>query len=422
MLKRLFLKIKKTASPITTFIFMMLLSHVVILIVSLFSDGRTILDLFFIKGNDTFMDFFNSVRDASQGAKAYSIRHIIYPPMAAATFLLFSNFFPNAYLQTPFAIRETWPQYEGAYYAIAIFLILTVLALFFACYYPRNFSHPIAVLIAVFGVCNVPNLYAIERGNIILFSTAAVIFFAFTYDSKNKLVREASLLALAFAFSIKLYPVLFASLLLVDKRYKDLIKCAIYSILLLLLPSLFFGGIWHCVKFLFENTFSFSATKTSVTATDPSWVLWMQVNNLKKPYYIFLALSVVCFIFTCFIRRKKEGSASSLQNWIYICALILALPPLQNLYAAGLLFAPLLMILRENKWSLRNGVYFILIVSVLIPIPHRFSPSYSYTEAIFPTVCFLLLLACLVDAIIFIKNYIFSKKKENTTAAKHQSN
>lgn len=408
-MKKLLLKIKPIFSPVTVFILIMLLSHAAMLIASLFFEGHTILDLFFISGDDAFMDFFNSVRDTSQGAKAYSVRHIIYPPMAAAIFLLFSNFFPNAYLQTSFAIRETWPQYEGSYYAIAIFLILAVLVLFFACYRPHDFSRPIAALLAVFGVCNLPNLYAVERGNIILFSTAAVIFFMFAYDSKNKLVRETSLLALAFAFSIKLYPVLFASLLLVDKRYKDLLKCAAYSILLLLLPSMFFGGIWHCIKFLFENTFNFSADKASITITNPAWVRWMQINNLKKPYYIFLALSVGCFIFTCFVRRKKTSTASSLQNWIYICALILALPPLQNLYAAGLLFAPLLMILRENKWSLRNGVYFALIISIFIPVPYRFSPSYSYTEAIFPTVCFLLLLTCTIDSIICMKNCISSK-------------
>lgn len=415
-MKKLLLKIKPIFSPVTVFILIMLLSHAITLIASLFFEEHTILDLFFIKGDDVFMDFFNSVRDASQGAKAYSVRHIIYPPMAAAIFLLFSNFFPNAYLQTSFSIRETWPQYDESYYAITIFLILAVLALFFACYRPHDFSRPIAVLLAVFGVCNITSLYAIERGNIILFSTAAVIFFVLTYDSKNKLLREASLLALAFAFSIKLYPILFASLLFVDKRYKDLLKCAVYGILLLLLPSMFFGGIWHCIKFLFENTFSFSADKASFTITNPTWVRWMQINNLKKPYYIFWALSVGCFIFTCFVRRKKNGTASLLQNWIYICALILALPPLQNLYAANLLFAPLLMILRENKWSLQNGVYFALIIITFIPIPYRFSPSYSYTEAIFPTVCFLLLLTCTIDSIICMNNYLSSKKKGGSAA------
>ena len=61
--------------------------------------------LFFRSGEDMFMDFFNSVRDAAQFARVYTERRVIYPPLANLLFLIFSRFLPASYTDTAFAER-----------------------------------------------------------------------------------------------------------------------------------------------------------------------------------------------------------------------------------------------------------------------------------------------------------------------------
>ena len=60
--------------------------------------------LFFRSGEDMFMDFFNSVRDAAQFARVYTERRVIYPPLANLLFLIFSRFLPASYTDTAFAV------------------------------------------------------------------------------------------------------------------------------------------------------------------------------------------------------------------------------------------------------------------------------------------------------------------------------
>ena len=98
----------------------------------------------------------------------------------------------------------------------------------------------------------------------ILLCLIALAVYAFTYDSQNKTYREVGILALAFAAALKLYPAVFGWFLIADKRYKDAVRCAIYGVALLLIPSFFFGGP-ACFAYVFGNIFSFSTTGTGST-------------------------------------------------------------------------------------------------------------------------------------------------------------
>jgi hypothetical protein len=63
-----------------------------------------------------------------------------------------------------------------------------------------------------------------------------MLIFAGTYRSENKFLREFSLVALAIAITTKMYPIVFCAMLFKDKRYKDIIKTGIYTVLLFFLP------------------------------------------------------------------------------------------------------------------------------------------------------------------------------------------
>ena len=64
------------------FLLVVSLSALIYAIIYLFLGNGRFSDVFFIRCADFFMDFFNSIRDASQGSAVYTERGVIYPPMA----------------------------------------------------------------------------------------------------------------------------------------------------------------------------------------------------------------------------------------------------------------------------------------------------------------------------------------------------
>ena len=90
------------------------------LLVSLLSGGRLFSSIFFAGGYDCFMDFFNSVRDASLGPGVYTERGVIYPPMANLIFWLLSFLLPARYTSTDFEHRLSWQSEPAAVLLITL--------------------------------------------------------------------------------------------------------------------------------------------------------------------------------------------------------------------------------------------------------------------------------------------------------------
>ena len=288
----------KRKNPAEFFVAFMAVSLIIYLIASLIWGGKVFCGIFFADGTDLFMDFFNSVRDVSQGTGVYTDRGVIYPPMANLIFLLCLRLVPEEYATTPFDQRHDWVNYPSAIIACLLFLLIFALLFFFLCGNRVRFSGKKKTLFCFFILVNVPMLSLLERGNIVLLSTLASAVFLFFYQSENKVVRELSLVALAFSFSLKLYPAAFGWLLIADKRYKEALRCALYGILLLLLPSFFFGGP-KCLVWMLENVadFSDSGAWTSIAKT-----LHLPEQLLKILFMTLIAFVVIMFVVASYIQ------------------------------------------------------------------------------------------------------------------------
>lgn len=75
-------------------------------------------------------------------------------------------------------------------------------------------------------------IYAIMRGNIILLSVLFTLYYMVFYDSKDERLRKTALLSLAIAANIKIYPAVFGCILIKERRWKDIGRCAAYACLL----------------------------------------------------------------------------------------------------------------------------------------------------------------------------------------------
>lgn len=351
----------------TVFCGAVLASILVWLILSLIMGKELWTSVFFRHTTDAFMDFFNSVRDASLGEGAYTERHVIYPPMANLLFMLASKITPDAYNGTSFEERRSWSEYPQnvalivAVTAVCAILLLLILRLSLRMRGIRAWG---IAAVAFFGI---PCLNMLERGNIMILSLVGVMVYALTYHSENKWLRELGLLALAFSFSLKLYPLLFAWILLGDKRYGDFLRCFLYSAVLLILPSFCFGGP-RCLLYIVENILFFSSGEKSALAMMALYSgIPQRIVSLMA--YAWFAVCALAFAVTPFVHREDW------KKWTVGCVVFLVFPSLTSIYAWALFLIPLLMLFDREEQGKRNLAYFIpmalpfLFVPILTPVP-----------------------------------------------------
>ncbi len=325
------------------FIYTVLVSMAIYLIVSLVSGGRLLTSIFFYNAQDTFMDFFNSIRDASQGIEAYTVRKVIYPPMANLIFQGLSLLTPDSYNQTDFEERMSWPEYGANVALISVCVAICMLLLALLVYLGLKVEPKSRWAFTLMAVLSVPCLNMMERGNIMVLALIALMIYALTYHSERAIVRELGLFSLAFSFSLKLYPVLFAWILIGDKRYKEVVRCALYSLALLLLPSFAFGGP-SCLLTILKNILSFSSGSGGVLGVINAYT-GIPHSLLSALAYVWFALCVLQFMISPFLYRLPE---ERWRVWTWGCIAFLTYPPLTTTYGWALFLIPMIMMHNEG--------------------------------------------------------------------------
>lgn len=313
------------------------------------------------------MDFFNSIRDASQGSAVYTERGVIYPPMANLIFLILSRFTPNVYNDSSFADRFEWSRYFPAMMLVVMFCVAFALVYFFIIYTKlESRSKYTRFAFAFLAFFSVPTLYMIERGNMILFCMLALMVYGFTYNSESRLHRELGLICLAFAFSIKLYPVVFGWLLISDRRFKDAARCALYGVLMLLIPSFFFGGP-SCFVWLFNNIFSFSAGSESALTSIFRFIgLSAPAQSiLTALIYVWVLICGISFAVSSFIRKQQW------KTWVLGFVTILCVPSLTSVYGWAFFMIPMVMLCNKKDRCASDIVYMILMTIPFMFLPFR---------------------------------------------------
>lgn len=101
--------------------------------------------------------------------------------------------------------------------------------------------------------CLGPILYLFNRANVIITIAIFVFIFFWWYNSPKKWQRELSLVFLSLAISMKIYPVVLATIFIKDRRWADLFKTAAYSVLLVFVPFFIVNGGLHNITTSFNN-------------------------------------------------------------------------------------------------------------------------------------------------------------------------
>ena len=391
-IKDLFWGDKTNARYAKLFVLLMSLSFAIYAIFYIIKGEADYVDIFFIRTSDLFMDFFNSVRDASQGERVYTVRHVIYPPMANLLYLIFSRFLPSSYNDTGWSRRDNWVEYTEAILLITLITVVCALLLFFLVYEKLNATKGVKFLFALFAVLSVPTLYTIERGNIIFFSLIALMVYAFTYSSESKLYREIGLIALAFAFSIKLYPVVFGYFLLIDKRYKDAMRCVIYGLLMLIIPSFFFGG-FNCFVYIAQNIFSFSSGSGAGSIN-----ILASYTGIPKGVWSLLAygwclICALCFALAPFIHNERW------KVWMLGIITFLCVPSLTSLYLWSFFLIPMIFFVNSGKANSKNVFMLVMMMSLFVFTVCRFNSWLTINSFLSYVVTAIISIVAVVDTV-----------------------
>ena len=149
-----------------------------------------------------------------------------YPPLA-----VFFYKFLNLFLSS----NETQIDYSW-FYIQTIFFIYFILATFILVADFTNLPIHEKIFFSISIFLSGPVLFSFCRMNIVLITLPLVLFFIIFHNSKNKILQELSLIMLAIAGNLKLYPSIFGIILIKEKKWKPGFRCLTYGILLFILP------------------------------------------------------------------------------------------------------------------------------------------------------------------------------------------
>ena len=359
----------KRTSTARAFIYLVWGSLLLLLLTWFLSHGENVSVTFFRDSRDTGMDFFNSICH-TDGRVPYTAYSTLYPPLANLFFFSLRSMLPES---VPVADTQGMRQWQAPMLLFILFILLS--ALLSIAIYQRfhgsrcdNGRFPTACLLC-FG-----NLYAFERGNIILVALLLTVFFFAFYESKNRLLAELALISLALAAGLKIYPALFGLALLKEKRWKQAGRAIAYGIACFALPFFAFEGVEGICVFFGQLVRMNTDPAALYGSIGISGIMMPVMKVIGKLTEIPLALqdAVAWAIKILVILILLASFCSSKKKWQQYLDLTLLLVLLQTSYYYTLSFFLIPFIAyckEENRVEKANIAAFVFFMIVLLPYP-----------------------------------------------------
>lgn len=323
------------------------------------TDGMALYTLFYGDSTDTFMDFFNSIYDAGF-ENPYLERGVIYPALTYLYYRLCGAFLPEGY---------TALQWRDSQYGLVLIVISTA-AVMLALYHVlknEDKKNGLVLKLVLFGT--VPFWYAIERGNLILVTLVFLAYFVMNYRSEDEVKREFALISLAISTATKIYPACFGLLLLLDKRYKEALRCAIYGVIAMAAPFFFFGGS-ETIGVMLQNIMNTSAAMATwgygyKLNLDNTFGFTQMVFNIDLPGTQIAKWILLAFMGYVLVATRKDW-----QRCMVLCSVMILLPGFSYTYTMIFAAIPLMMFLGEApKTTTMNLLFSSLFVFMFAPMP-----------------------------------------------------
>lgn len=359
----------KGRSTVKAFIYLVWGSLFALLLIWLLTRGENIPVTFFRNSRDTGMDFFNSIC-YTDGRVPYTAYSTLYPPLANLFFFSLRKMLPQSISVGDAPGMRQW---QAPMLLFILFILLSALlsvAVYRRFYGSRccNSHFPVACLLC-FG-----NLYAFERGNIIVVALLLTVFFFTFYESKSRLLAELALISLALAAGLKIYPALFGLILVKERRRKQAGRAIAYGLACFVLPFFAFEGI-EGMRIFFGQLVRMNTDPSALYGSiGISGIMMPVMKVIGKLTEIPLALQdvVTWTIKILAILILLASFFSSKKKWQQYLDLTLLLVLLQTSYYYTLSFFLIPFIAyckEENSVEKANIAAFVFFMIVLLPYP-----------------------------------------------------
>lgn len=322
---------------------------------------------------DYWMDFFNVNYWTQKDFNPYTTYfRSSYPPLILAISRVIS--FMTDYTGGSVAARDSIMG-TISYHIVFCGCMIISGASWLKCMREKGLSFKTRLCVAIALICAAPNLYLYGRGNYMVLIVACISVFVAWYNSEKRWQRELSLIILAIAAGIKLYPALLAAILLKERRFADFFKTVVYTIAAFFLPFLVFEGGFANISVFLANLTSFqgSGQVSDSNYSVPTFLYYLVqfANGIKGgavPQWVITVgakLSTIMLLGALFLSLFAKSTWKALA--IVTIALIVYPAPSYVYTATMLLPVIVLFLISENKTKI-DYIYMVLFLMLLIPV------------------------------------------------------
>ncbi len=235
-------KYSKCFTPLNIYLFISL-SGIILFFIAAFFEQAKVFDWIMMENNSDWVtsDFFRHVHHSQYLSNIYNMELDAYfPPLAYIFYYFIYRISFIGFLSDDYRDMLTEP------YQIIIFIMYTLIAVVWLGYMfdELNISITKRRLLFFSVVFSTPVFAgALERGNMALYVIVIILNALIWKDSDQCWKREASLILIAIAAGLKVYPAVLGLLYIKEKKRKEAIHLIIYGILCFFTPFIFFGGL-----------------------------------------------------------------------------------------------------------------------------------------------------------------------------------
>lgn len=354
-----------------------------------------------------FSDFFRQIIYASDLENIYfNTGDAPFPPFAYFWFHLLYKMNP---VDAPIELRS-WKIVQNFQYNLLFIVMFFILSTIFLVEGIRKIirleekSFILFVILVVFSAPFCAG--AIERGNIAIVACTLVLWAMYLKDSDVFWKRELSLIFIAMAAGLKIYPAIFGLIYVKERRWKEVTRLFLYGIAFFFFPFMLTGGFDGLFQYInvlgkFQGTAAYRWTNIRC--------YWFAILN-KLGYEQNLQFGMILeniFLLICVLSMFKTK-----QNWkriLYLAGIMTVYVSNSHRYTAVYMLIPLVFWIsqQEGKWS--DYIY-----SVLFALIYTI-PTYAYfiggdvNFCIF-TPIYLVLIFSMIDTWFWEKNRVKNKK------------
>ena len=341
------------------------IAFAIVIVCGIVTWGATVYYAMFPDKNDLFMDYFNSIYYSLTGP--YVKHSVIYPPLITVIYEVIGEMLYLDDISSGFAIRDS---YTGLF-SYTIFVIISMYLLYRILKRDRqhenNWLFESVVLLLLFSY---PVLFAIMRGNCIIYSMIFVELFLIGYRSENKIFRYLSYVCLGCAAGLKIYVALFGLLVIRERNVRDIIICIAIGAFVMLFPFVFTDG--NILMFL-ENSFGYATDAyVSVPLVNISDMVSL-LGVINVPSTLITAITLVLCALTYLITAYILFTKKDIKMWEMVMLLssnvIIGFGVSSSYLFVFLLLAVPLFLLEEKEPTKINRLICVLLVYTFMLFP-----------------------------------------------------